>query len=301
MTAGTPPLLRGRLAPHLRWVTVLLVGSALYAAVLAALLGTQDIIYVPSLLLIGATVVPVTFTTFIGGLPGRGTPTVAQIAAAAALGGVIATVVAGTLEYETIRTLGSLPTVAIGLIEESAKLAVPAGILAWRRPRPRPMEGLVLGVAVGSGFAALETMGYAFATLLHSGGRLEPVTQLLAIRSVAEPGGHAAWTGLACAALFAVRGARRRWLGWLRFCLVFAGAMALHATWDSVTANGGYLAVGGGSFALLMAATWLLHRDQTARDNNTAQHHKTAQHETTGPDSAPAAGTPRPVVGAVRG
>jgi hypothetical protein len=237
-TAVAHSHLRRGLPPQLRWITVLLVGSALYGAVLAALLGTQDILYVPSLLVIGAAVAPATFTTFIGGLLGRGRLSVVQIAIAAALGGVIGTVVAGTLEYETIRTLGSLPTLAIGFIEESAKLAVPAVILGWRRPLPT--DGLLLGVAVASGFAALETMGYAFAALLHSGGRLEPVTQLLTLRSVAEPGGHAAWTGLACAALFAIRGARSRWLGWLRFCLVFAGAVVLHALWDSSTADVGY-------------------------------------------------------------
>jgi protease PrsW len=263
---------RRELSPGLRWVAVLLVGSALFAAVLAALAGTRDIVYVPSLLLIGATVVPVTFTTFIGGLrrrDGHGSLSFAHITAAAALGGVIGTVVAGTLEFETVRMLGSLPTLAVGLIEESAKLAVPVGILVWRRPRP--MEGLVLGVAVGSVFAALETMGYAFAVLLHSGGRLEPVTLLLASRSLAEPGGHAAWTGLACAALFAVRGARRRWLGWLRFFVVFAGGVALHGMWDSLTTDGAYLAVGGGSFALLMATTWLLHRNQTEQRDRTDQ------------------------------
>src|SRR5262245_65587180 len=185
--AVTPPV-RRRLSLHMRWITVLLVGLALYALVLAALLATQDILYVPSLLLIGAAVVPVTLTTFMGGLVGQSRLSVTQIATAAALGGVIGTVVAGTPESETVRTLGSLPTLAVGLIEESAKLAVPAVILGWGRPGPT--EGLLLGVAVGSGFAALETMGYAFAALLHSGGHLEPVTQLLTYRSVAEPGGH---------------------------------------------------------------------------------------------------------------
>lgn len=278
---------RRGLPPQLRWITVLLVGSALYGAVLAALLGTQDILYVPSLLVIGAAVAPATFTTFIGGLLGRGRLSVVQIAIAAALGGVIGTVVAGTLEYETIRTLGSLPTLAIGFIEESAKLAVPAVILGWRRPLPT--DGLLLGVAVASGFAALETMGYAFAALLHSGGRLEPVTQLLTLRSVAEPGGHAAWTGLACAALFAIRGARSRWLGWLRFCLVFAGAVVLHALWDSSTADVGYLAVGGGSFALLMAATWLLHRNQTTQKKRVSS--ATRDHQA-GWDWTPATASP---------
>jgi RsiW-degrading membrane proteinase PrsW (M82 family) len=262
-TAVAYPTPQRMLPLHLRWIAVLVTGSGLYAAVLAALLSTQDVLYVPSLLLIGAAVVPVTFTTFVGALPRRTELSFAQLAAAAALGGVIGTVVAGSLEFETIRTLGSLPTLLIGLIEESAKLAVPAVLLAWRKPRP--LDGVVLGVAVGSGFAALETMGYAFGALVVSGGHLGSVTQLLLVRSVAAPGGHAAWTGLACAALFAIRGSRSRWLGWARFFIVFAGVIVLHATWDSMTTNNGYFVVGGASFILLMAVTWYLHRHEVAQ------------------------------------
>jgi RsiW-degrading membrane proteinase PrsW (M82 family) len=119
------------------------------------------------LVLIGASVVPITFTIFVSSLRRPRGLTFAQLCVAAALGGVIGTVVAGSLEFETIQTLGSLPTLGIGLIEESAKLAVPVVILAWRKPRP--LDGLVLGVAVGSGFAALETMGYAFVALIQTG------------------------------------------------------------------------------------------------------------------------------------
>ena len=244
--------------PRLLWIPVLIGGVVLYVAVLAALIGTQNVLYVPSLLLIGAAVVPVTFLTFVGGLPRRGDLSFPQIATATALGGVIGTVVAGSLEFETVRTLGSLPTLGIGLIEEAAKLAVPATLLLWRKPRP--LDGLVLGVAVGSGFAALETMGYSFATLAASGGHLDVVTRILLLRSVTEPGGHAAWTGLACAALFAIQGSRRRWLGWLRFAAVFTGVVVLHAIWDSQATYMGYLVVAGFSFSLLMATTWWLFR-----------------------------------------
>jgi RsiW-degrading membrane proteinase PrsW (M82 family) len=213
--------------------------------------------------LIGAALVPVTFTTFVSGLRGRGGLSFAQLAVGASLGGVIGTVVAGALEFETIRTLGSLPTLGIGVIEESAKLAVPVAILAWRKPRP--LDGLVLGVAVGSGFAALETMGYAFVALVQSGGHLGSVNQLLFLRSLAAPGGHAAWTGLACAALFAIRSSRRRWLGWARFIVVFACVVVLHATWDRLASDHGYFGVGGVSFILLMTVTWYLHRHDVAQ------------------------------------
>lgn len=214
--------------------------------------------YVPSLLLLGAAVVPVTFSTFVVERNLSQRLSSGDLLAGAVLGGVIGAIVAGQLEFETMRALGSLPTALIGLIEETAKLAVPAVLLAWRRPRA--IDGLVLGVSVGSGFAALETMGYAFVELLHSHGQLASVTSLLLLCAVASPSGHAAWTGLACAALFAVRGARRRGLAWLHFLLVFAGVVVLHATWDSGVGAIGHLVVAGVSFGTLMLVAWRMHR-----------------------------------------
>jgi protease PrsW len=258
MTAVADRPYRGLLSLQLRWMAVLAVGSALYAAVLLALLATSDVLYVPSLLLLGAAIVPVTFVTFVG--QQRRKLSTAQLAAAAALGGVVAIVVAGPLEYTTARQFGALPTWTIGLVEEAAKLAVPALILLWRRPPA--LDGIVLGVAVGSCFAMLETMGYAFVAFLQSGGNLERVTHLLVVRSLSGPGGHAAWTGLACAALFAIRGSRRFWLGWLRFLVVFAGVVWLHATWDRLANSQGHMVVAAVSFTLLLAATWWLHHDR---------------------------------------
>ncbi|HVQ91010.1 MAG TPA: PrsW family glutamic-type intramembrane protease [Mycobacteriales bacterium] len=258
MTVTAERPIRRLVAPQLPWIAVLVVGAALYAAVLAAVLGTGDVLYVPSLLLLGAAVVPVAFITFVSGLDRGGVLSFSRIAAAAAVGGIVAVVVAGPLEYAAAHQLGSLPAWGIGLIEESAKLAIPAALLLWRRPSP--LDGVVLGVAVGSAFAMLETMGYALVALLQQGGNLDAVTHILMIRSVSEPGGHAAWTGLACAALFSIRGSARLWRGWLRFVAVFVGVIWLHATWDTLTASQDHLLIAAGSFVLLMTATWWLHR-----------------------------------------
>jgi RsiW-degrading membrane proteinase PrsW (M82 family) len=78
---------------------------------------------------------------------------------AALFGGVIGTVVAGRWEFNALIQLGALPTIAIGIAEEIAKLTVP--VLLWlATPHRRPVDGLLFGVASGMGFAALETMGY---------------------------------------------------------------------------------------------------------------------------------------------
>jgi len=242
---------------HLRWLAFLLTGTALFGAVLAVLLATGDPVYVPCLLLLGAAVVPVAFSILVIEIEPARRLSLSHIVSGAVLGGVVGAVLAGQLEFETAHTLGSLPPVMIGLIEEAAKLVIPVLLFGWLRPRLRAVDGLVLGVAVGSGFAALETMGYAFVTLLGADGHVEPVAQLLLVRAVGSLGGHAAWTGAACAAVFAVRGARSRWLGWVRFLGVFAGVVVLHAEWDG-TSGRGYLIVGGISFILLMAIAWEL-------------------------------------------
>jgi hypothetical protein len=69
---------------------------------------------------------------------------------AALVGGVIGGGRRGrrrTLDDESLRSLGFLPTVAVGLIEQAAKLIVPSAAL------------LLLGVAAGAGFAVLDRRG----------------------------------------------------------------------------------------------------------------------------------------------
>jgi RsiW-degrading membrane proteinase PrsW (M82 family) len=247
---------------HLRWLAVLLSGLALVWAVSVVMLDTGDPVFLPTLLLLGAAVVPATLATFVTEVERDHRLPLPRIIAGAVLGGVVGGVLAGQLEFETAHAIGSLPFTMVGLIEECAKLAIPVALLAWRRPRPRAVDGLVLGVAVGSAFAAVETMGYAFVVLLSTHGQLAPVVDVLALRAVGSLGGHAAWTGLACAALFGIFNARSRMLGWLRFVAVLAGVVTLHAAWDTAARAGGHgdLAIGLLSFGLLMGATWWLRR-----------------------------------------
>jgi protease PrsW len=115
-------------------------------------------------------------------------------------GGVLGTVVAGTLEYDVARALGFLPQLSLGLIEESAKLIVPLGFDFFGRYRSEA-AGIVLGVATAAGFAAVETMGYGFVSLLTSRGNLGILDEVLLVRGLSSPARHMSWTGLVCAGL----------------------------------------------------------------------------------------------------
>jgi len=250
-----------------RSVAVLVVGIVLYVAVLLVLLDTEDPVYIPVLLLLGAGIVPLTLTTLVTEVEAVRRLSATQVAACAVLAGVVGGVLAGQLEVDTVRQLGTLPWLLVGLIEESAKLAVPVALFAWRRPGLRAVDGLVLGVAAGSGFAAMETMGYSFVALLRSGGQLPLVDDLLLNRALGSLGGHAAWTGLACAAFFAIRASRHRWVGVLRFLVTFGAVVALHAQWDASSAAGnGYATVAGAGLVLLGVTTWCLRRRRSPED-----------------------------------
>lgn len=217
------------------WLGVLAVGLILYFIVLRTLVHTQNPNFVPALILLGATVVPLAFLTFAQARTGRWQVPTSALLVSALFGGVIGTVVAGTLEYDTLRGLGMLPMILVAIIEEAAKLIVPVVLLFTvlvRHGRRLPTDGLIIGVAAGMGFAALETMGYAFTALLASQGNIGSVEETLFVRGLTAPAGHTAWTGLTAGALWALiaspSGKRL-----LAFIATFIGAVALHAAWDT--------------------------------------------------------------------
>ena len=217
------------------WLGVLLVGLVLYVIVLRTLVRTQNPNFIPSLLLLGATVVPLAFLTFAQARTGRWQVPASALVTAAFFGGVIGVVVAGTLEYDALRGLGTLPMVFVAIIEESAKMIVPVILLfalLARHGRRLPSDGLVIGVASGMGFAALETMGYGFTALLSSHGNIGTVQETLFVRGLTAPAGHTAWTGLTCGALWALISSPsgKRVLALIG---TFIGAVALHTAWDT--------------------------------------------------------------------
>jgi RsiW-degrading membrane proteinase PrsW (M82 family) len=238
------------------WLVVLVVGIALFVALNQVLVTTQNPNLVPSLILLGAAVIPATFVAFVAGrrlVFGVGS---GVIAITAFVGGVVGVVTAGLLEFDVLRSLGVMPMLAVGLIEEAAKLIGPIAVLLFVRNR-QPADGLLVGVASGAGFAALETMGYAFVTLIKSGGNILATDAVLVLRGVLSPAAHMAWTGLTAAALFAA--AERGWRGGAiaRFLGVYAVAVLLHTTWDSVGSTLVYVVLAAISLGLL---TYTAHR-----------------------------------------
>ena len=214
------------------WFQIFVSGLLLLFLVERTLVVTGDPIYVPSAILLGAFLVPVTFTTYLyERLPNWDVP-LPPVAICFIWGGVLGTVVAGTLEYDVMKSLGFLPKLGIGLIEEGAKLFLPLVFYFLGRYRSEA-AGIVLGVATAAGFAGLETMGYGFVSLLGSKGNLGILDEVLLVRGLSSPAGHMSWTGLVCAVLWRERlKAGHATLNW-RVGGAFLTAVVLHALWDT--------------------------------------------------------------------
>jgi protease PrsW len=214
------------------WFQIFVSGLILLFLVERTLVATGDPNYVPSAILLGAFLVPVTFTTYLyERLPNWDVP-LPPLAICFIWGGVLGTVVAGTLEFDVMKSLGFVPKLGIGLIEESAKLIVPLIFYFLGRYRSEA-AGIVLGVATAAGFAGLETMGYGFVSFLQSKGNLGILDEVLLVRGLISPAGHLAWTGLVCAVLWRERlKAGHATVNW-RVGGAFATAVILHAVWDT--------------------------------------------------------------------
>lgn len=215
-----------------RWLRLFVGGLVLLYLVERVLVETGNPNFVPSALLLGAFLVPVTFVTYLyERLPDWEIP-LPTLAVCFLWGGVLGTVVAGTVEYDLAKTLGFLPKLGIGLVEESAKLILPLVFYFAGRHRSEA-AGIILGVSTAMGFAALETMGYGFVSLLQSRGNLGVLDEVLLARGLLSPAGHAAWTGLVCAVLWRERLRVGRATVSVKVAGAFATAVVLHALWDT--------------------------------------------------------------------
>jgi RsiW-degrading membrane proteinase PrsW (M82 family) len=115
---------------------------------------------VPTIVLLGSFLVPVTFVVWAYEHGRSAQVTVPLLFTAFVVGGVLGVLGAALLEAYLLHPSVWLYA-GVGLIEEAVKLA--ALVFVARRLHPRTMrDGLVLGATVGFGFAAFESAGYAF-------------------------------------------------------------------------------------------------------------------------------------------
>jgi protease PrsW len=230
-TATVVPLShRQRTGPS--WVRIFLSGLVLWSATVLITFVTRNANLVPTIILLGSFLVPVAFVTYAFGHADR-VVSAQRIFTAFVYGGVLGVLGASVLEAAFLRQPSGPAYRWVGLIEEAVKLAA-LWLLARRLPRYTMRDGIVLGAAVGFGFAAFESAGYAFNALFTSSGpSLMNLVESEVLRGILAPVGHGLWTAILGGTLFAVAARHGR----LRLSRGVLGSYVLvallHGLWDA--------------------------------------------------------------------
>ncbi|MFG1708734.1 PrsW family intramembrane metalloprotease [Nonomuraea sp. M3C6] len=212
------------------WSRIFLIGFVLWLATVIVTAGTGNSNLVPTVVLFGSFLVPVTFVVWAYGRGRSPQVTVELLFIAFVVGGVLGVLGASVLESLLIRP-SIVMYVLVGLIEEGAKLA--ALLFVTRRLTSRTIrDGIVLGATVGFGFAAFESAGYAFNALFTAEGlSLTQVVETEVLRGILTPVGHGLWTAILGGVLFGAGGRLTA-----PVVLSYLGVSLLHALWDSMSA-----------------------------------------------------------------
>lgn len=218
-----------------RWngaLGVFVVGFVLWVGTVVVTYTTENPTLVPTVILLGSFLVPATFVVWAFDA-GPDVLTMREVVVGFVVGGVLGVLGASILESDLID--GSRPLlqyVGVGLIEEFVKILAVV-LLALRLPRYTLRDGAIFGAAVGFGFAAFESSGYAFnAALTQRGLDLRSLVETEILRGLLAPVGHGLWTGVLAAVLFrAARDGRHLRLtgavvGW------YLVVSLLHGFWD---------------------------------------------------------------------
>ena len=183
--------------------------------------------FIPGLIFVGSFMMPFSLLIFFWEANAPQNISVYSIMKYLFLGGTVSLVVTMIL-YNNIGKISALPLM-IGIIEEIGKLLPIIWLLRTRKYK-YILNGLLIGAAIGAGFAAFESAGYAF--------RVHNITQMyntILLRGLLTPGGHVVWAALSGAALCMVKGKdsfRWKMLVDPRFLRIFLIVIGMHAAWD---------------------------------------------------------------------
>ncbi|MEV5842853.1 PrsW family intramembrane metalloprotease [Streptomyces sp. NPDC051985] len=214
------------------WKRCLGGGLILWALTAVVTYATRNTTLLPTLILLGGFLVPVVFVLWAYERHGRDLG-VSAILGCFLTGGTLGVLGASVMEFYLVHPSWGM-FVSVGLIEEAVKLGALVFVLR-RLPGIRGLRaGLVLGAAVGFGFAALESAGYAFnAAVSTEGIDLRALIETEILRGVLTPFGHGLWTAIAGAALLSFRRPNGRFRLTAPVATAYLGVSLLHALWDS--------------------------------------------------------------------
>jgi protease PrsW len=195
----------------------------------------QNINLIPGLIIVGSFVVPFSTLIFFFETNVRRNVSLYQVIRLVFLGGVLSLISSLFLfQISYSLNLGWLGASVAGIVEEPGKLL--ALLLVVNMPKFRyTLNGLLFGAAIGTGFAAFESAGYA----LYAGLAADDPNAMLNViqlRGMLAPFGHIVWTGMSAAVLWKIKGEQKFNFDMIRdnrFLRIFGIAVLLHMIWNS--------------------------------------------------------------------
>lgn len=141
---------------------------------------------------------------------------------------VVTLIIFSVWEVEELDVGGAI---AVGIIEEIGKFVIVAWCI-YRTKTKFILNGILIGAAVGAGFAAFESAGYAY---VYGSNGFDVMVDVILKRAILAPGGHVAWAAMEGAALMLAKGDeplhaehfKRR-----SFWQIALFPIVLHAFWD---------------------------------------------------------------------
>ncbi len=202
----------------------------------ATFIMSADINLIPGLIIIGSFAIP---TSILALFFEWNTPKNVSIVLLARflIAGSALAILSALYFYTWGSAIGFRSLIIAGPVEETAKLLA---VVYVTRPLDRAryrytLNGILFGAAVGAGFAAFESAGFAFQSLLNNG--VGGATVSIVMRGMLSPFGHIIWTAIS-GGIFWLRRKKHNTIvetliDW-RFLAVFSIPVALHTIWDNV-------------------------------------------------------------------
>lgn len=189
---------------------------------------------IPGLIFVGSFAVPISTLIFFLEMNAPRNISIFKVMQLLFVGG-IASLILALIFFNNFNFFSTyLGASAAGIIEESAKLLIVAWLMGSQQRYKWILNGLLLGAAVGTGFAAFESAGYAFRYVLDGGVTVGG--EIILLRGLLAPFMHIVWTANAAAALWMVKGDKPFQLEMLQapaFLRIFLSMVVIHMLWNA--------------------------------------------------------------------
>lgn len=236
---------------------VLLFGLLMSVGIYISYLVFASTAMIVMLCMLPAFVVPLATMIFYWEMNIPGNVSIYEALLMMLLGGILSLTVTGIVRVAVADTtdlaflLGPFP-------EELAKLAI-VYLLLKRSKFSYGLQGILIGGAVGVGFSAIESAGYAFGEFIGGGD----MVMNLIIRGLLSIGGHVVWVAIYGGALALAKGKGKLTIKCLAdplFVAAWSGAFLLHTVWNfSIAYMVGKIPNGLLLFLYNMETMWIKH------------------------------------------